>query len=242
MSDRWPRHPFTLPVVALATLALVFVLPAPWGPIGLAGGMVTVALLLGEGAVLGQALLAALPPAILLVLLHGVWGTGTPIDIAGVNVSRGGLKLAATQEARLVAVLVASALVLVRFDAARFIDATAARRWRPHWAFLLVATLQAVPRLVARARQVAVAQSARGLSRRGGPLARVRGLVPLAIPLILGAIVEADDRAVALEMRGAGTATPRTVLTTPQDAFGERLVRWVAVFTVVAVLAWRARP
>lgn len=236
----WPRHPFTLPVLALAVLVLVFVLPAPGGPASVAAATVGAAAMLGEFRALRRGLLAALVPSLLLLVLHGGFGGGAPVHVLdGVMLSAPGLRVAAAQAARLVAVLVASALVLARFQPSRFIDAVAARGWRPHWAYLVVATLQAVPRLVLRARQVADAQSTRGLARRGSLARRVRALAPLALPLVLGTIVEADDRAQALEQRGLGGRSPRTPLLPPPDPPGEMLVRALAVLAAVGAVAWR---
>jgi energy-coupling factor transport system permease protein len=104
--------------------------------------------------------------------------------------------------------------------------------------YLLVSTLTVVPRLRARAAQIIEAQQCRGLALGGSPVARVRALGPLVVPLVLSALAEVDEQALALDVRG-GTATGRrTALEPPDDHALDRLVRWLVVALVVAAYAW----
>ncbi|HJP58017.1 MAG TPA: hypothetical protein VJ847_13430, partial [Gemmatimonadales bacterium] len=67
----------------------------------------------------------------------------------------------------------------------------------------------------------------------------VRALVPLTAPLVLGMLTEADDRAMALEMRGLGARVARTPLAPPPRRAGDRIARWAIGALVVAGIAWR---
>lgn len=232
-------HPFTLPTLALAVLALALLLPAPAGPLALCGVTIVLALAAGEARSVRRALLVCLLPWTFLLLLHGVLGDGERVRVAGLPFARDGLRVALVQGARLFAVFAASFTAIARFAPGRFLDAFAARRWPVRWAYLVVATLQAVPRLGARARRITEAQRARGLAAGGHPLARARALTPLALPLVLGALVEADDRAFTLELRGLGAGRERTPLAPPADPFAGRALRWLAAMAVLAAFVWR---
>jgi len=113
-----------------------------------------------------------------------------------------------------------------------------------HVAFLFAATLSAVPALRARAQRIVDAQRCRGLATRGGPLTRLRALRALALPLVLSALHEVDERALALETRGLSAGTRRTPLAPPPDSWVERVARWALVTGCVAALVgrvlWRA--
>jgi energy-coupling factor transport system permease protein len=106
-------------------------------------------------------------------------------------------------------------------------------------AFLLTATLQAVPRLRARAGQILAAQRCRGLRVRGSLWLRAKAVVPLVVPLVLSALAEVDERAIALEARGMGGATKRTPLNPPRNGAAERVMRWGLIAGVVAVVVRR---
>ncbi len=98
--------------------------------------------------------------------------------------------------------------------------------------FVVNASVQMVPSLVERAGAITAAQRARGLDTEGGPRARLRGIVPLVGPLILGAISEVEARTLALEARAFGRPGRRTLLWAPDDTAAQRLARWLLVLTV----------
>ena len=75
-------------------------------------------------------------------------------------------------------------------------------RLDPRIGYVLAGTLQLVPRMRYRAQAVVAAQRARGLQVRGGPLARVRVLVAVTGPLLLGVLAENEERVAALTTRG----------------------------------------
>ncbi len=104
--------------------------------------------------------------------------------------------------------------------------------------FVVGSTLRMVPRIVDRAREITDAQRARGLDTQGPPWRRVRGIVPLAGPLVLGAINEVEEQAMALEARGFSAPMRRTPLRafpdTPRQAW---LRRGLGLLTVVLLAA-----
>ncbi|MDX2193315.1 MAG: energy-coupling factor transporter transmembrane component T [Gemmatimonadales bacterium] len=214
--------------LTLAVLLLAYLLPPPWGPVGLAG-VVAVALAgAGQARALGRATAFCILPWGFLVVIHVVLGAAD------------GWTVALAQGARLYAILAASAALLATFDGNAFLEAAAARGWPYQLAYLVVAALQAIPRLAARAERILEAQRLRGLRVRGGPLVRARALLPLAVPLAVGALQEVDARAMALELRGLGVAR-RTAIAPPPDTARDRLLRWGALALVLAALAWRVR-
>jgi energy-coupling factor transport system permease protein len=216
-------HPFTLLTLTVALPALAWILPAPWGG---AGALITaLALLLIPGASPGfgvarTAVITAAPFWFFLYLLHGVGGM-VPT----------GLRLST---------MIASFVWLVAIlPPARLVEAMVAAGWPVSAAFLFSATLQAVPALRERAQRLVDAQRCRGLATRGGPLVRWRALRALALPLVLSALHEVDERALALETRGLVAGARRTPLAPPADHWGERLLRWMLVLSCAALLVWR---
>ncbi len=216
-------HPFTLLTLAVALPAQAWILPAPWG----AAGALAVAMgfLLIPGASPGwrvarTALLTAAPFWFFLYLLHGLSGM-VPT----------GLRLST---------MIASFVWLVAIlPPARLVEAMVAAGWPVSAAFLFSATLQAVPALRERAQRLVDAQRCRGLATRGGPLVRFTALRALALPLVLSALHEVDERALALETRGLVPGARRTALAPPPDHWSERVLRWTLVLGCAALLVWR---
>ena len=106
-------------------------------------------------------------------------------------------------------------------------------------AFVANASVQTVPAMVERAGQITDAQRARGLDTEGSVWRRLRGIVPIVGPVILGSIAEVEERTMALEARGFTRPGRRTLLWAPADRLAESLVRWALLVGVVALIVVR---
>ena len=120
--------------------------PAPAGPIALYAATAGLVVLAGVPGAVATGALVCLPLWFFLFLLHVVLRGGD------------GLHAALAQGARLGAIASASAALLRAFRPLRFLDAMAARGRSFHSAYLVVATLQSLPRLRARAHAIQEAQ------------------------------------------------------------------------------------
>lgn len=103
----------------------------------------------------------------------------------------------------------------------------------PRVAFVANATVQTVPAMVERAATIIAAQRARGLDTEGSLWRRIRGIVPIVGPVILGSIVEVEERTMALEARGFTRPGRRTLLWAPTDSGRQRVARYAMVIAVV---------
>jgi energy-coupling factor transport system permease protein len=106
-------------------------------------------------------------------------------------------------------------------------------------AFVANASVQAVPAMVERAGQITAAQRARGLDTQGSVWRRIRGVVPIVGPVILGSIAEVEERTMALEARGFTRPGRRTLLWAPGDTRWEAVARWVLLAGLVALVVAR---
>jgi energy-coupling factor transport system permease protein len=105
-------------------------------------------------------------------------------------------------------------------------------------AFILTTAIGTVPRLAERAREIVEAQRSRGLNTEGGIRARVRGVLPVAGPLVLSALTEVEHRAMALEARAFAAPGKRTVLRAYPDSLAQRTLRWGLVVLTLLLLAF----
>ena len=80
-----------------------------------------------------------------------------------------------------------------------------------------------------RARTIQSAQRARGLDTEGSAGARLRGVLPLAGPAVLGALHDVETRSLALEARAFDRPGRRHLLWAPADTAPQRLARWLLV-------------
>jgi len=96
------------------------------------------------------------------------------------------------------------------------------------------------PALVERAATITAAQRARGLDTEGSIWRRLRGVLPLAGPVLLGSITEVEERTMALEARGFTRPGRRTLLWWPPDSAPQRLARWLLLLAVPALVVARS--
>jgi energy-coupling factor transport system permease protein len=102
--------------------------------------------------------------------------------------------------------------------------------------FVISAAIGTVPRMAERAREIVDAQRARGMDTEGGIPARLRGLVPLAGPLVLGALTDVEQRTMALEARAFAAPGRRTTLRPYPDSGVQRGLRWGLTLLTLTLL------
>lgn len=233
-------HPYTPLAIAAGLLLLVFAVRSPaavWGIVVAAAAFAATGGVLG--AVLRPAALLALPTWALLTVLHGLLGGAPHVVVSPLAFSVPGVERALVFGGRLAAILLAFLTALSTVAPPRLVEAMTARGVPFGRIYLLVSTLTVVPRLRGRVRQIVDAQQCRGLRIGGSPLARLRALGPLVVPLILSALAEVDEQALALDARGGVASGRRTALDPPPEGALDRAVRWAVLAAVLAAYAWK---
>ncbi len=102
--------------------------------------------------------------------------------------------------------------------------------------FVIGSAIRTIPRMAERAGEIVESQRARGMDTEGSPLRRVRGVLPLAGPMVLGALTDVEERTMALEARAFSARARRTTLRPLPDSGAERLARWVVGLGAVALV------
>ena len=92
-------------------------------------------------------------------------------------------------------------------------------------AYIIVTTLQIVPSFQRKAFTILDAQRSRGLETEGNVFLRARALVPIILPLVLGSLVEVEERAIAIEARGFNSKKVETSLIEIPDTNTQRIIR-----------------
>jgi len=97
--------------------------------------------------------------------------------------------------------------------------------------------------MMARAQAIRAVQQARGLETGGNLIQRIRALFPLVAPLIFSALVDVEERSLALEVRGFSAPTRNTFLRELADTRPQRIARrgMIALTGILLLLGalWR---
>ena len=150
-----------------------------------------------------------------------------------------GVDFAAQTLVRLFAISTSIGLFGMTTDPRAFVLDLERRGLSPRFAFVALATLEAVPAMVERAQVIASAQRARGLDTEGSVAARLRGVLPLAGPVVLSSLTEVEERSLALEVRAFGRPGRRHLLWRLPDSPAQFILRALLLAALVFAIALR---
>jgi energy-coupling factor transport system permease protein len=211
----------------LGPLAIIFLGVLPLAVIaGVAPRLVRVSLLL------------TLPIAISVVLVSVFTRAGTTVlfTIGPFDATVEGVDFAGQTLVRLFAISTSIGLFGLTTEPRAFVLDLERRGLSPRFAFVALATLEAVPAMVERAGVIQSAQRARGLDTEGSVVARLRGVLPLVGPVILSSLTEVEERTLALEVRAFGRPGRRHLLWQMPDSSAQFTLRAVLLVGFLALV------
>jgi energy-coupling factor transport system permease protein len=232
-------NPFTKLTFALAMTLVAFGVRSWLAPaIVLAIGL-GIAAVLRLGRSLVPFLLVTVPLLVSIVLVNTLsypGATDTIAQIGPFNATWTGLQVALFSALRIVAFAVAVGVFALTTTVDALLSDLERRGLGRRPIFVIGAAIGMVPRMIDRAREITDAQRARGLDTQGRIWRRVRGLVPLSGPLVLGALNEVEERTMALEARAFTAPGKRTVLRVMPDSGTQRALRWLVAIVAIALV------
>jgi energy-coupling factor transport system permease protein len=237
-------NPSTKLVIAVAQAAIAF------GVRGWTGPLVVLAMVVATAAVarIGRSMVPftlAVIPLVASILLINTFlfpgATDVIVRIGPLSPTWSGLEAALQATLRVAAFALSVAVFALTTPTDDLLADLERRGLGRRGIFVIGAAIGMIPRMAERAAEITDSQRARGLDTEGSPRRRVRGVVPLAGPLIISALSEVEERTMALEARAFSAPGRRTTLRVLPDSGNQRIVRWSAglgaILAVVASLA-----
>jgi energy-coupling factor transport system permease protein len=234
------------PVTKLLGLGLVLLAAFILSPIVLVPLAVVLLLIAASAGLLRPLLRALRIPLLLLtsiVVINALFFPGATdklVSVGPLAVTREGLTFGLVSAGRVLVAFIASVLFLFTTLADDLLEALVARGASHRLAFVVLSAVQMVPRMQDRAGSILDAQQARGLPIGGSFRVRVKALVPLIGPVLLGSLIDVRERTFALEARGFGARRERTAYRVVADPPRDRWLRWAMLLAGVGVVALAA--
>ena len=227
------------------TTVLAVALGGLAGPAVLVGIAVLLPALAGRilGRLLRTSLLLTLPIAISVLVVNLFFypaGKDLLFSVGPIRGTAEGLAFALETLARIGAISGAITLFYLTTTPSELVLDLERRGVSPRIAFVALASVQTVPAMVDRAATITAAQRARGLDTEGSLWRRLRGVLPLAGPVLLGSIAQIEERTMALESRAFTRPGRRTLLWSPPDTTVQRVSRWVLISLLPCLFVARA--
>ncbi len=234
-------HPLTKSLYVLFLLVAGFSLPGRWTAyfVFLIGTLPVAA----WGRVLGRHLQAVWrvtwPFALSILLIQGLfWGHGQNlVSLGPIALRKDGIEYGLVSIGRILVVMGAFVLFSLTTRPDILMIALKQVGLPSSITYIFVTTLQIIPRFQYKASTVLDAQRSRGLATEGSILARSRAVVPLIVPLVLGSLVDVEERAIAIEARAFNSRHAETSIVEITDSPLQRSTRiLLVVLMVVSVL------
>jgi energy-coupling factor transport system permease protein len=231
--------PATKLVVGLCEAALAFLVGAWTGPLVVLVVVLVSASIAGVlRALLTVALLAfTVIGAILLVNTFFLPGATDEIFRLGpLAPTWSGLQFGIQVALRLLAFSLSLVLIYLTTGVEDLLDDLEQRGLGRRPVFVIGSATRLVPRMAQRGGDIIEAQRARGLDTEGRIWRRVRGILPLASPLVLSAITDVEEQTLALEARAFTAPGRRTPLRVLPDSPAQRAIRWILAIATIALV------
>jgi energy-coupling factor transport system permease protein len=236
-------HPLTKLTFSAFAAAWALAGPAYWSATAVFLSLFLIALWGGVGRNWARQNGRLLTPLLLMLfLLHGFFhpqGETVLLTLWRFSLTSEGLAFATLLSNRIAAIVGATLLLLLTTRPAELLTALQQRGFPPALAYIISSTLTLLPQMRAKAGAITQAQQARGLSVTGSIWQRARALPPLLTPLVLGALVESEERAIALEARAFRVPGPKTTRAAPADSARQRRLRGLLLIGIVLLIGWR---
>lgn len=234
-------HPLTKLAISGLNLIVAVALPDPWWALGY---FFLVMLPLAFWGRLGKHFLLTCakliwPFVLSLFLIQGFFTHGERIlfTLGPLSMKMEGIDLAFNYAARILQGLGAATLLMFVTRPDHLMQALTESGFPYQLGYIIVTTMQIIPRFQAKAEMILSAQQSRGLETQGTVVHRARMLLPLVAPLIMGSIIDIDERAIALEARAFNYPTTKTSFHVLDDSHVQARTRWaLLVLTVLSPL------
>lgn len=179
-----------------------------------------------------------LPIAISVILIQSLfWGEGTPIfELWWISPKVEGAQYAATSLGRIFLIMTDFLLFSMTTRPDTLMIALKQVGMPSSIAYIIVTTLQIVPSFQRKALAILDAQRSRGLETEGNILTRARAVVPIILPLVLGSLVEVEERAIAIEARAFNSNRKETNLIEIPDTKKQKNIRFGMTLTLIACI------
>lgn len=240
-------HPLTKGLLTLSLLVAGLTLPGNWTGYILVFFVVIPLALWGKifPNFIRTVWTVSLPFIISVVIIQSLfWGEGTPLfEFWILSPKREGALFALISVGRIVLVMAGFILFAMTTRPDTLMISLKQVGMPSGLAYIIVTTLQIIPRFRSKASTILDAQRSRGLETEGNILTRSRAVVPLVLPLVLGSLLEVEERAIAIEARGFNSKREETSLIEIQDTKTQIIIRRafliMMILCIIARIAWQ---
>ena len=235
-------NPINKILYVVAVVVFVFAIPEPKAHLA---SLFLQIVVLWRARVIRNALpLAGYSSVILLsvLIVQGLYlaENQTPLLILGpVTFYKEGVIYALKLGLRVMNILSVFAILILTTKPSDMIACLILKGMSPKIGYLLSSVLQIIPQMLMTVQTILDAQRARGMEVDGRLSKRIKAFIPLVGPFITGSLMNAKERAMALEVRGFNVQGGKTSLTEFPEKTSDKVAYWSLIFALTSIIVWR---
>ncbi|HPV63190.1 MAG TPA: energy-coupling factor transporter transmembrane component T [Fervidobacterium sp.] len=235
-------EPITKLLYARISIVITFLFPS----IMVGAVFVAFSLLLAISAKVFKRMLLLLN-VVLIVLLSMVIIQGlfyrqnvTPaFKLWGLTFYKEGLLYSLLLIVRVVNMIISFGVLILTTRPSDLVDNLVQKGLSPRFGYVLASVLQIIPQMLSTTSTITDAQRSRGLETEGNLFQRFSAFFALLGPLVLNSLVEARERAMAIEIRGFSVEGKRTFVRQIPETKADRWIKISLYVAFIVAVVWR---
>lgn len=157
----------------------------------------------------------------------------------GLSLYKEGFSYALLLTMRVLNMLSAFGILILTTKPDELIERLVKKGVSPKIGYVFLSVLQIIPHMQQSMQTITDAQRSRGMETEGNVLVRIKAFFPLIGPVVLNAINDTRERAIALEVRGFNSPNKQTFLNEAIHYRFQGIVQIGFVLVLLASIVWR---
>lgn len=179
---------------------------------------------------------------LVIFLVQGLFYNGNEnvlFHIGGISFYEEGVLYATRISFNILNMLLSFAVFVLTTSIPDFVDELEKSGFPPKFAYVIISVFQIVPQMMKTKDTIVDAQRSRGMETEGNLLVRMKAFLPLISPVVMSALINTRERAVALEVRGFGRKNKKTILSDRIKRPIDKVLGGLQILLILAVIVWR---
>lgn len=152
---------------------------------------------------------------------------------------REGLLYAAHIGGNILNMLLAFAILVLTTAPEELVEELEKKGFSPKFGYIINSVFQIIPEMIGTMHTISDAQRSRGMETEGNLRTRIKAFLPLISPVVMSALTNTRERAIALEVRGFGARARKTYLYEHPYQKNDQIIKWLSLAALTGSVLFR---
>ena len=135
--------------------------------------------------------------------------------------------------------LLAFAILVLTTAPEELVEELEKKGFSPKFGYIINSVFQIIPEMIGTMHTISDAQRSRGMETEGNLRTRIKAFLPLISPVVMSALTNTRERAIALEVRGFGARARKTYLYEHPYQKNDQIIKWLSLAALAGSVLFR---